>query len=335
MLTRHPRQTRWTPARQRRRGIALAGALALAVTGCGSSDDGTPSSGGAESLDAVTAGIVPVVDSAPIYLGQQQGFFEDPGIDLTLQSGQGGAAIVPGVVNGTFQFGFGNVTSVLLAADQGLPLEIVAGGVASTGEAGADFSGVVARPDSGIATAADLAGKRVAVNTLNNIGTTTINESVRKAGGDPASIQYVELPFADMPAALDQGNVDAVWVVEPFLTVAAGGGGRVVASNYVDAADDLTVAVYFTSAQLAADDPDLVDRFQAAMTQSLEYARQNPDATRAILTEYTDIEQSVLDSLQLPEWPTEINRDSIETLAELGVADGLLTRVPDLAQLLP
>ena len=54
--------------------------------------------------------------------------------------------------------------------------------------------------------------------------------SVRKAGGDPAKVKFVELPFPDMPAALQAGQVDAIFVVEPFLTAALGAGRRKVAS---------------------------------------------------------------------------------------------------------
>ena len=326
----------WEKTVKRKLALLAAPALLFAVA-CGADDDGGGggSGGGSGELDEITVGVIPIVDVAPIYLGEQQGFFEDQGIDLTLETAQGGAAVVPGVLSDQFQFGFSNVTSLLVAAQEGLPLQVVANGVASTGEQGADFGAVVAKPESGITDAAGLAGKRVAVNTLNNIGTTTINESIRAAGGDPSSVQYVELPFPDMPAALDAGNVDAIWVVEPFLTIATEGGATAVASNYVDAADDLTVAVYFTSRQFAAENADLVERFTAALEQSLEYASQNEDETRAVLTSYTQIDQAVIDAMTLPAWPAEINRESIERLGDLAVDDGLLDEAPDLDGLLP
>jgi NitT/TauT family transport system substrate-binding protein len=37
----------------------------------------------------------------------------------------------------------------------------------------------------------------------------------------------------------------------------------------------------------------------------------------------------------VPKWPAEINRDSVEALAELAVEDGLLTEPADLDALLP
>ncbi|MGY1786652.1 ABC transporter substrate-binding protein [Geodermatophilus sp. SYSU D00698] len=321
----------------RRHVAALLAVPVLFLAACGGAEPSASASGG--SADGgptpVTVGVVPIVDVAPIYLGVQQGFFEEEGIDLTLETAQGGAAIVPAVLNQEYQFGFSNMTSLLTAASQGLPLEVVVAGAASTGEQGADYSAVLTRPDSGITDAADLAGRTVAVNTLGNIGTTTINVSVRAAGGDPATINYVELPFSEMPAALEQGDVDAIWGTEPFLTIGTRAGAVVVASNFVDAADDLTVAGYFTSRPFAAENADVVERFTAAMERSLEYASANPEAARAVLSEYTEIDQAVIDTMVLPAWGPEVNRESVERLAELGVQDGLLDDAPDLDALLP
>jgi NitT/TauT family transport system substrate-binding protein len=314
-------------------GIATA-VLVAAVAGCGSSGD----SGGTATENGTTkvkVGVIPIVDVAPIYLGQKKGFFASRKIDLTMESGQGGAAIVPGVVSGQFQFGFSNITSLLIAQTKNVPIKVVSNGVASTGKAGADFGGVTVKKDSPIKTAADLAGKKIAVNTLKNIGDTTVRESVRKAGGDPSGIKFVEIPFPNMPAALEAGQVDAAWVVEPSLSAITATGGRVVAWNYVDVAPNLTVAAYFTSTKLLADQPGLVKSFTDAMNESLSYADSHPDEVRDIIGSYTKIDPAVRAKLTLPKWPTEINRPSVETLAKLGTQDGVITGTPDLSKLLP
>jgi NitT/TauT family transport system substrate-binding protein len=314
--------------------VALA-AVVAAAGACGSSG-GSSGSTGSGAADKVKVGVIPIVDVAPIYLGQQKGFFGNRKIELTMESGQGGAAIVPGVVSGQFQFGFSNITSLLIAQTKNVPVKIVVNGVASTGKSGADFGGVTVTKNSPIKTAADLVGKKVAVNTLKNIGDTTVRESVRKAGGDPSRITFVEMPFPNMPAALTAGQVDAAWVVEPSLSAVLGAGGRVVAWNYVDAAPDLTVAAYFASTKLIADNPDLVKRFTDAMTESLQYADGHPEEVRAVLASYTKIDPKVRDSLTLPKWPTEINKASIEKLSTLGQQDGIFGgATPDLSKLLP
>jgi NitT/TauT family transport system substrate-binding protein len=314
--------------------LTLATALLVSAAACGSNSSDNEA-GGTDEVTDVTVGVIPIVDVAPIYLGKEKGFFTKRGINLTMESGQGGAAIVPGVVSEQFQFGFSNVTSLLTAQVAEVPVKVVANGVASTGSADGDFGGVAVKADSPIQNPADLAGKKIAVNTLKNIGDTSVRESVRKAGGDPEGIEFVELAFGQMPAALENGDVDAAWMVEPALTVAKDAGARVVAWNFVDTAPDLTVALYFTSTKLAQENPDLVQRFQEAMAESLSYANAHPDEVRTVLRSYTDIDQAILDAMTLPVWPAEINRASIQRVAELGLADGVFESEPDLDALLP
>ena len=307
-----------------------AAVLAGSLAACGGSGD---DSGG--GTDQVKVGIIPIVDVAPIYLGQQKGFFKSRNIELTLEIAQGGAAIVPSVVNNQTQFGFSNITSLMIAQTKNVPIKAVAAGVSSTGEAGKDFGAVVVKADSPIRTAKDLAGKKVSVNTLKNIGDTVTRESVRKDGGDPAALNFVEMPFPAMPAALADGQVDAAWVVEPHLTTIKAAGGREITSTYVDAAPNLTVAAYFTSAELAAKDPDLVKRFTEAINESMTYADAHPDEVRQVFGTYLKLDDKVRAALVLPKWPTQINRASVQTLAELGTKDGIFSGTPDLEKLLP
>jgi NitT/TauT family transport system substrate-binding protein len=310
--------------------LAVAATL-LTASACTSDDKPAKSAAGAK----VTLGVIPIIDVAPAYLGKQKGFFASRGIDLTLSPEQGGAPIVKGVVSGKYQFGFSNVTSLMAAENDGAGLKAVASGVASTGRPGRDFSAVVVRGGSPIRTAKDLAGKRVAVNTLKNVGDTTVRESVRKAGGDPTGIRFQAMPFPAVPGALQAGTVDAAWVVEPQLSEVITQGGQVVASNFVDTAPDMTVAMYFTGAALLANDPDLVGRFTAAVNESLRYAAGHPDEVRAVIGTYTPITDVVRNSMILPHWPIDINKSSVQQLAKLGRQDGILTKDPALDQLLP
>src|SRR5687767_2653930 len=248
--------------------LAVAGLLV--VTACGGNTSTPPATSTSSGVpDKVNVGVIAILDVAPIYLGNKQGFFKKRNIDLTLTTAQGGAAIVPAVVGGQYQFGFSNVVSLLLAQSRGLPLKVVSNGNNSTGVDGQDFGSVLVKGDSPIKSAADLAGKSVAVNTLQNIVDTTVRASIRKGGGNPGTVKFVELAFPDMPAALQSGRVDAAFMVEPFQSTARAQGARSVASSYVDAAPNLTVAVYFTSNQMISTNPDLVKRFTEAMKESL------------------------------------------------------------------
>jgi NitT/TauT family transport system substrate-binding protein len=319
-----------------RRFLAPIAALVVVTTAaCGSDSDGGSSSGSEDGgTTQLAVGIIPITDVAPIYLGQEQGIFADHGLELELTQLTGGAAAVPGVVAGDFQFAFGNVTSTLLAGSQNIPLRMVAEGVSSTGDPETDFCGIVVPGDSPIQSAADLAGKKVAINTLKNINEVTTRKVVEDAGADQSTINFVELPFPDMGAALQNGNIDAAQVVEPFLSSAKAQGARQVAANCAEAVDDLTVATYFTTEQYIQENPDVVDDFQAAIQEALKYASDHPDDVRRIITTYTQITEDVAAGMNLPAWPEEINVDSVKEVAELMTQYGITEETVDVDSLL-
>ena len=322
---------------RRRAAVAAVVALPLLTLGCGGDSEPASSGGGGgggQETATVTLGVIPIIDVAPVYLGQEQGFFEEQGIELEISAGQGGAAIIPGIVGGSLDVGFTNNLSLVIASATGLPLQIAASGVDSTGDPALDpFT--ISTADDSITRPADLAGKRVAVNAVNSIGDAVVKASVEADGGDPGSIQFVELAFPNMTAAMTAGDVDAAWIVEPFVTIGAPQGVRVLTTPLLDFTDiDVELSTYATSTQFAAENEDVLKRFKTAMDQSLEYAQQNTDAVRAVLPTYLDMPPEVAQQVRLPEWNTDVSRESFEAFADLAESNDLLDGEPDLDTLL-
>lgn len=311
--------------------LGAAGSV-LALAACGGDDGGAAADG---QLQDVTVGVIPIVDTAAIWLGEEQGFFEEEGINLDIQTTSGGAAAVPGVVSGDFDLAFGNTLSLMVAQDQGLDLRYVTNGTTTSGDPERDFSAVVVPAGSDIQGPEDLAGKTVSVNNLNNIGDTTIRHVVEQAGGDPQSIDFVEVGFPDAPAALERGQVDAAWVLDPFLTQVLDDGARAVSYNYVEFDPELDIAGYFTTAQKFEEDPELVESFQNAMNRSLEYAEEHPEEVREIVGTYTEIDEEMRQNMALPRFRTEFDRDALQKLGDAAVEYGTLEEAPDLDALLP
>jgi NitT/TauT family transport system substrate-binding protein len=269
---------------------------------------------------------------APLFLGIQKGFFAKQKITITPHVLNTGATVVAGVVGGDLQLGFSNITSIVIAASRRIPLRIVAPGNQA---AGGDYSAVYVRGDSSITSAKDLVGKKVAVNGLKNIGSLCVNAALQASHVDYNSIQYVEVPFPQMGAALAQGNVDAVWTVEPWSTVVkAGGTNRVVLRPFTLIAKYFPIASYFTTTQYTQSNPGIVSRFKAAINESLVYAQTHPAQARAVLSSYIHLAPGLADQVLLPYWKTDLETNLIKKTADLAVQFGYATTKPDMKQLL-
>jgi NitT/TauT family transport system substrate-binding protein len=315
--------------------VVLAIAAALVAGGCG--DDEEETGGGGEAAEEQTTlrvGVIPIADVAPLYLGVKQGFFEDQNLKIEPQLAEGGAAIAPAVLSGDFQIGFSNTVSLLIAASKDLPLTIISQGVLGGKTEEEAWADLLVLKDGPIKQPKDLEGKTIAVNTLKNICEVTIRASLADMGVDDSTLKWTEVPFPDMNAALDAGQVDGACVVEPFVSQGTAGKAKGIDPFYVNTAPDLTVATYFTSKQYAEENPEVVDRFVTAMEQSLDYAQSNPDAVREILGEYTEIPPEVAQNIKLPQWRKDLTLPTIERLSQLSLEYGLIEEEPNLDELI-
>lgn len=305
---------------------ALLASMTLGA--CGSSDsEATP--GQSSGTRKVSVGVIPIVDVAPLYLGIKQGFFSKRGLEVSPTPAQGGAAIVPAVLAGENQIGFSNVVSLLIAKEKGIPLVSIAGGASSTGDPTQDVNAVLVGKNSTLKTAADLAGRKVAINSLNNIGDTTIRTAVEKAGGDPSKIKFVEIPLPDMPAQLAAGKIDAAWESEPFRSQIIAEGGRILFDNLTETYPTLQIAQWFTSTKIQKEDPTLVKNFTDGINESMVYATAHPDEARAVLSTYTKVTATVAEALVLPKWPSGLDEASTKAVGDAAHKYGTLSKEPD------
>jgi NitT/TauT family transport system substrate-binding protein len=316
---------------------ALLCALALLGAACGGGADdegGGSSSGAAAEPVTLKVGVIPIADVAPLYVGMEQGFFEEEKLTIEPKLAEGGAAIVPAVMSGDDDIGFSNVTSLVIAASKTLPVQIVSQGVrAGKGEEDA-FDGLFVPKDSDIREVEDLAGKTISVNNLNNVGPLTISNALEKAGVDPKSVKFLEVPFPDAVAALKAKRVDAIWVVEPFRSQAAGEGNRLVMTPFEEAAPNYTVASYFTSKQYIEKNPEVVARFVRAMNKSLDYAQEHPDAVREVVPTYTKIPETAVKDMILPTFGSELDEEDVQLTIDLSDKYGYIEEKPAIEELI-
>lgn len=312
--------------------IGLA-AISLLMTGCSSNGGDTSAAptpvedGALEELNIVG---VPVVDMAALYVGDAQGYFEEEGFDLNIEFGQGTAAMIPALLKGQYDVQYGGSVNLLQATDAEIPVVAIAPGGRTTGVKGDDHGGVLVNAGSDLKSAKDLEGKTVAVNALRGLHEIAIWASVRNDGGDPTKIEFVEMALPDMGAALENGQIDAASTSEPFLGVLQGEGAELISSPYVEADPNFVTALYFVTAERAAEDPEMIERFNRALEKSFKYSSENPDAVRAELGNFTEIAPDLIESMVLTDFSWGLSVADLELIANLA-ADATALENPEVA----
>lgn len=318
-----------------RRTAASVAALGLTMTlaACGGGGEAA-APGEAEDMTTLNLGTLPIAASAAINVGIEEGIFEKHGLDIQIDSGQGGAATLPAVTTGDIDLAVGNPLTVLLADTQGLDVQLVAGYSNSRAEA-PDTTALVVPEDSDIQDAADLAGARVAINTLTSGGDLNAMEAVEQAGGDPSTIDFVEVAFQDTIPQVEQANVDAGWLVEPFLSQALANGHRVASWHYLESipGGQPTMIVY-GSDQFVEENPEVVENFRTALDETLQMVQEDPNLVRDLLPDLMDMPEEVAANLELDDFDAELNAEGIQSIADLMVTHGFTEQEPDVQGLI-
>jgi NitT/TauT family transport system substrate-binding protein len=308
------------------RGIVIGAlALVLAIAACGDDDD---SGGGGGGPTSVTVGTLPIANAAPMYLGMQKGFFEAEDIEIKPQVGEGGAALMPMLLSGDAQFAFVGVIPAITAVAQDLPIKIVTSSDDAAETEEEDWQTLVVPKGSPIQSVDDLPGKTVAVNAVRGLAEVVISRSLEKQGVDYRKVKLLEVPFPDMPAALEEKRVDAALLTEPFLSAVLAEGGRQIDAPSVETRPGFPNGVYVSSEQYIAENGDVVDRFARAMNKSLDYAQAHPDEVRRIIPTYTETPKAAVANMRLPVFDSELDREGIELEAELTEKYGIVEEAP-------
>jgi NitT/TauT family transport system substrate-binding protein len=209
---------------------------------------------------------------APIYLGKERGFYEQEGIDLTINEGRGSGVATQAIGAKSDTFGLADGGTMVLAAAKGIPIKTV-----MTPMNVSPF-GIVARDDAGIKTPKDLEGKKLAV-TAGDALTQIFPAVIEVNNLNKDAIEMVFVDPAGKVVSVLEGKADALLgsADAQFFQIEAKG----VKASYLNFADigvntvGLTVIAHEDTIN---DNPDLIKRFVKATVRSFEAGQADPDA---------------------------------------------------------
>jgi NitT/TauT family transport system substrate-binding protein len=236
-----------------------------------------------------------------------------------------GAWTVEAVYGGSVHFGGSGLIEPLIARGNGLDLMLAVANGRIQPKA-PDNNALLVRTNDTIAKAADFTGKTVAAGLINSPNYIHMVHWLKKAGVDPKSVRFLELPFPQMADALYQNRLDAVWNVEPFVTIMVKSGqARIIAHPYQENIPNMDItAVYARESWLKAN-RDVALRFKRAVDKATNYFNAAPKEERDDwVAKFTGVRPELVAAMTLPQFVTEFNVPGLRANVELAVSQGVV-----------
>jgi len=218
-------------------------------------------------------------EHAPFYYGKEKGYFKDAGIDLEIQEGRGSATVTQVVAAKTVQFGYVDVPTMMRAAVKGAP--VIAVGVALQ----TNPMSVMGFAEKNIRKPDDIKGKTVA-STPGDSMSQIWPLFLKKTGLKESDFKTVSGDAVTKLNAVINGQADLLlgYVMDQSMKIKDATGKDVFPIKFADYGINLVSSGIIAHKDFVKENPDLVKRFMAAATKSVEEASKHPkDAAQAIL----------------------------------------------------
>ncbi|MCR8897754.1 ABC transporter substrate-binding protein [Gordonia sp. GONU] len=171
---------------------------------------------------------------------------------------------------------FGAIGSSPVARGLSAPLNIPYQ-VAFVLDVAGDNEALVARNGTGIATVADLKGKRVAT-AFASTAHYSLLAALHQAGIDPKDVDLIDLQPQASLAAWQRGDVDAVYTWLPTLDELRKDGTTIIASRQLATAGKPTLDLGVVSTEFADAHPEVVDTWRKIQARALTLIKDDPQA---------------------------------------------------------
>lgn len=224
----------------------------------------------------VVIGAAGNVGGMVVFVAQGKGFFAAHGLNATVELRSTGAQLSASIAANEIDFAPAAFTNLPVALERGLELRGVVGYFGSHFSSPTHDSNVaiIAHPDSGVNSVADMRGKTVGV-TFGSTGDLYLQEVLKANGLSIDDIDRINVGPPDHVATLDSGGVDVVVSWEPNATLTL---DTVEGSTTVSRGGGFVCfcAVMHGKPDTVNDNPARTQAFVDAMSEAAFWLR-NPD----------------------------------------------------------
>ena len=255
--------------------------------------------GDAPDQEPLRIAVLPILDSLPIFVAEQEGFFAEQGVtvelipvasaperDQFMQAGQ-----IDGMIN--------ELVSTFFYNQDEIRISIVR--LARVATAEAPVFRILAAADSGIKNPEDLIGVPIGISEGTVIEYTT-DRMLEAAGLRADQIERVAVPkISDRFALLQSGQLSAANLPDPLASLAIQNGAHLVIDDRI--IPSLSNSVLSFRVDVLQARPEAVRAFLRALEQAVEAINQDQGRWGDLLSERELVPPPLLGSYQIPAYP--------------------------------
>ncbi|MEU0795904.1 ABC transporter substrate-binding protein [Amycolatopsis sp. NPDC005961] len=317
-------------------GLALTVVAATALTGCSAlgSDDSNASSTGGGGLEKskIKVAILPTVDTAPLWLAQDAGYFKAEGLEVETVMASSGQAALTKAVSGETDIAISSYMPFFVAKSTGAAdIQLVADATSVSPKSVA----IVTTPNSPVKSIKDLAGRRIAMTAKNTASDLLAKSLMADHGVDMTKVNWIPSPFPNTAAALAQGQVDAALLPEPFLSQAAKTAGAIpVIDVNTGATQDFPLSGYGAATKWVQANPKTLAAFQRALQKATSETNKDRSKIEPLLMKYVKTDEDTTKLMGLPSFSAKLDARRLQRVPDLMLQMGAITTKVDAASMI-
>ena len=220
---------------------------------------------------------------APFFIAEEKGFYAEEELNyeiVRIDSTQIPQLLTSGTIDATNYLIASTILPLANGLDVKIPLAIHTGCIK-----------VLTAPDSDIKTPADLKGKRIGTGGMGAPPTIIVQRYLAELGISTVApnleVECVIFPGAELPLALERGQVDAIAITDPAaLIVENSGKGRVIINTTTDPQmKDEFCCVLLAASKTATAHPQVLAKMTRAVQKAARWVQENPEETARLIDE--------------------------------------------------
>jgi NitT/TauT family transport system substrate-binding protein len=267
--------------------------------------------------------VLPILDALPMYVAQENGYFESNGIQVEFipvgSAAERDQVMAAGQADGMIN----DLVSTLLYNQDTTQIQVVS--FARTATSKFPQYRILAANDSDIKSVEDLKGVEIGISEGSVIEYTT-DRFLEAAGFQPSEIVTIAVPSIPVRMSLlDSGELMAANLPDPLSSLA-------IQNGAVPIIDDSTYPQYGNSLisfrkSVIDENPEAIRGFLSAVEKAAQEINSDPSQWDGLLTEKQLVPQPLIGSYDIPGFPTRSvpSEAQWDDVVAWGIEKGLIT----------